>query len=93
LDIIDEKFFTHHRAAENTEMTLFFSFAEISARHCKLPRLGGPMTANENHHPYRALSAPLKRTLLQFAIFPASQSSVLFTHRLLPMGKKKKNPQ
>jgi hypothetical protein len=51
------------------------------------------MTANENHHPYRALSAPLKRTLLQFAIFPASQSSVLFTHPASSgMGKKKKNP-
>ena len=48
------------------------------------------MTANENHQPHRALSALFKNTLLQFAIIPASQSSVLFAHRRLPMGKKRK---
>jgi hypothetical protein len=34
--------------AEITEK-LYFSFAGIPARHCKLLKRGGPMGANENH--------------------------------------------
>ena len=47
------------------------------------------MTANENHHPFRASGITFFSYGLPFVLITASQSGVLFAHRRLPMGKKK----
>ena len=48
------------------------------------------MTANENHHPFRASGITFFSYGLPFVLITASQSNVLFAHRRLPMGKKRK---
>jgi hypothetical protein len=48
------------------------------------------MTANENHQPFRARRIPFLSYGLSLVLITASQSSVLFAHRRLPMGKKRK---
>jgi hypothetical protein len=84
------KFTTRHRARRDE---IIFSFAGIPARLYKPLKGGGPATANENNQPFRASGITFFSYGLPFVLITASQSDVLFAHRRLPIGKKRKTSE